>query len=59
MKQYQLVELNKGVSFTIDSDAKKAEETINEMVAEGWILQQIVTPNNPGAAMIGVFYKEA
>ena len=38
--------------------AAEAQEIINEYVAEGWILQQIVSPTDGIGALVGVFYKE-
>lgn len=58
MKEYKLVFLNKGIEQSRDKDLKNAQEKINETIKEGWELQQIVSPNDLGGAMIGVFYKE-
>ena len=58
MKQYELVYLNKGVKLSREKDIKQAQEIINQMVAEGWELQEIVTPGDGAGAMIGVFWKE-
>ena len=58
MKEYKLVYLNKGVKFSREKDIAEAEETINEYASQGWILQQVVSPNDLGGAMIGIFYKE-
>ncbi len=58
MKEYKLVYLNKGFKFSREKDLAQAQETINEYVAEGWVLQQIVSPNDVGGALVGIFYKE-
>ncbi len=58
MKEYKLVYLNKGVKLSREKDLEQAQEIINEYVAEGWILQQIVSPNDMVGALVGVFYKE-
>lgn len=58
MREYKLVYLNKGFSTSREKDIQKAEDKINEMSDEGWILQQVVTPDDGVGAMIGVFYKE-
>ena len=58
MREYRLVYLNKGFSASREKDVAKAEEKINEMADQGWILQQIATPADGVGAMIGVFYKE-
>ena len=41
-----------------EKDLEFAQKTINEYVAEGWVLQQIVSPNDMLGALVGVFYKE-
>lgn len=58
MKEYELVNLNKGLKLSREKDLKEAQRIINEYVAKGWELQQIISPNDLGGAMIGVFYKE-
>lgn len=58
MREYKLVYLNKGFSASREKDILKAEEKINEMTDAGWILQQIVTPDDGVGAMVGVFYRE-
>lgn len=58
MREYKLVFLNKGLSATKEKDFQKAEDKINEMTAQGWILQQIVTPSDMSGTLLGVFYME-
>ena len=58
MRDYKLVYLNKGFSASREKDIQKAEDKINEMAGECWILQQVVTPDDGVGAMVGVFYKE-
>lgn len=58
MREYKLVYLNKGFSTSREKDITKAEEKINEMSDQGWVLQQVVTPDDGAGAMIGVFYQE-
>ncbi len=58
MKEYKLVYLNKGVKLSREKDLEQAQEIINKYVAEGWILQQIVSPDDMVGALVGVFYKE-
>ena len=53
-----MVYLNKGFSTSREKDIEKAEKQINEMADQGWILQQVVTPDDGVGAMVGVFYKE-
>ncbi|MBO5378593.1 MAG: DUF4177 domain-containing protein [Ruminiclostridium sp.] len=58
MKEYKLVYLNKDIKLSRVKDLEQAQEIINEYVAEGWILQQIVSPTDGIGALVGVFYKE-
>ncbi len=58
MKEYKLVYLNKGFKFSRESDLTQAEGVINQYVAEGWTLQQIVSPADAIGALVGVFYRE-
>lgn len=58
MREYKLIYLNKGISATREKDIQKAEEKINEMAEQGWILQQVATPGDGVGAMVGVFYRE-
>jgi translation elongation factor EF-Ts len=55
MREYKLVYLNKGFSTSREKDIEKAEKQINEMADQGWILQQVVTPDDGVGAMVGVF----
>ena len=59
MKEYKLVYLNKGFKISREKDLEQAESIINQYVAEGWTLQQVVSPADGVGAMIGVFYKES
>ncbi len=58
MKEYKLVYLNKGIKFSREKDLEQAEEIINEYAQQGWVLQQIVSPDDGIGAMVGVFYRE-
>ena len=58
MKEYKLVYLNKGVKMSREKDLEQAQEVINEYIAKGWELQQVVSPNDVMGALVGVFYKE-
>ena len=58
MKEYKLVYLNKGLRFSREKDLAEAEKVINEYVMQGWVLQQIVSPDDGIGAMVGVFYRE-
>ena len=58
MKTYKMVYLNKGFSITRERDLAKSEEVINKYAAEGWTLQQVVSPADLVGALVGIFYKE-
>lgn len=58
MKEDKVVFLNKGIKFSREKDIDETENTINEYATQGWELQQVVSPNDLGGAMIGIFYKE-
>lgn len=58
MKEYKLVFLNKKLTLSREKDIEATEKTINEYAEQGWELQQIVSPNDLGGAMIGVFCKD-
>lgn len=58
MKEYKLVYLNKGLKLSREKDLEQAEDIINQHVAEGWTLQQIVSPADAVGALVGVFFKE-
>ena len=57
MKEYKLVYLNEGLKLSRDKDISQAEKLINQYVAEGWTLQQIVSPADGVGVLIGVFYR--
>lgn len=58
MKEYKLVYLNKGLKMSREKDLEQAQEIINEYVAEGWELQQIISPCDLVGALVGLFCKE-
>lgn len=58
MKEYKLIYLNKGLKFSREKDLEQAEEMINDIVSQGWELQQIMSPSDAAGAMIGMFFKE-
>ena len=58
MKEYKVVNLNKAIHMSRDKDLAQMEENINALVAEGWELQQVISPNDLGGVMIGIFFKE-
>ena len=58
MKEYKMVYLNKGLKMSRDKDISQAEEIINQMISEGWTLQQVVCPGDWAGAMVGLFYRE-
>ena len=58
MKEYKLVYLNKDIKISRQKDLEQAQDVINEYIAKGWELQQIISPNDAMGALVGVFYKE-
>ncbi|MBE6966827.1 MAG: DUF4177 domain-containing protein [Ruminococcaceae bacterium] len=58
MKEYKLVYLNKGLKMSREKDLEQAQAVINAVVAEGWELQQVVSPDDHVGALVGVFFKE-
>ncbi len=58
MKRYTLVYLNKGLKLSREKDLEQAEDVINEYIAQGWELQQIVSPGDAVGALVGVFFRE-
>ena len=58
MKENKLIYLNKGVKLSREKDLAQSEDTLNQYVSEGWELQQIISPNDLGGALIAVLYKE-
>lgn len=57
MKEYKVVYLNKGFNLTREKDMQQMEDNINALVAEDWELQQVISPNDLGGAMIGIFFR--
>lgn len=55
MKEYKLVYLNKGMKMSREKDLEHAQEMINEYVANGWELQQIISPADMVGAVVGIF----
>ena len=58
MKEYKMVFLNPKIKLRRESDLEQAQSVINQNIAEGWELQQVVSPNDIGGALVGIFYKE-
>lgn len=58
MKQYSTKLLNQGMNWGRSKDLAKVDETINDMVADGWTLEHVVSPNDVGGAIVGIFSKE-
>ena len=58
MKEYKLVHINAGLKMSRKKDLEQAEGIINEYVAEGWELQQVVSPDDGIGALVGIFFKE-
>ena len=50
--------MNEGIKFSRKKDIEQTEECINKYAQEGWELQQVISPNDLGGAMIGIFSRE-
>lgn len=57
MKEYKMVYLNKGFTMSREKDLQNAESTLNQYIAEGWTLQQVVSPADGIGALVAVLYK--
>ncbi len=58
MKEYKLVYLNKGLKLSVEKDISQAEKLLNDYIAQGWTLEQIVPQDAGIGILIGVFSKE-
>lgn len=58
MKEYKIVFLNTGVRLSREKDLKKAEIALNQHIADGWTLQQVVSPADGIGALVAVLYRE-
>ncbi|MDR0839819.1 MAG: hypothetical protein LBN26_00295 [Christensenellaceae bacterium] len=58
MKEYKLIYLNKGLKLSREKDLTQSEDVLNQYIAEGWTLQQIVSPGDGIGALVAVVYKE-
>ncbi len=58
MKEYKVINLNKSLKLSREKDLEQMQNAINEVVSNGWELQQVLSPNDLGGAVIGFFYKE-
>lgn len=58
MKEYKMVYLNKGMTFSREKDLEKAETNLNMYISEGWILQQVVSPADGIGALVAIIYRE-
>lgn len=58
MKEYKMVHLNKGLKMSREKDLEQAQEVINEYVAAGWELQQVVSPADGIGVLVGIFFIE-
>lgn len=58
MKIYKTVHLNPGLRLSRKKDLEVVDKLTNEMVKDGWKLEQVVSPNDFGGAIIGFFSKE-
>jgi hypothetical protein len=57
MTECKIVHLNKGF-HSRENDLKKVEEEINTYLSQGWTLLTVVSPNDLGGALVGIFTRE-
>jgi hypothetical protein len=58
MKEYKVINLNESFKLKREDDLKQIQDTINEQAKSGWELQHIVSPNDLGGCVIGVFCRD-
>ena len=58
MKVYKAVNLNDGVRFRRKRDLEQVDATLNGMIRDGWTQEHVVSPNDFGGAIVGIFSKE-
>lgn len=58
MKEYKMIHLSKGLRLSREKDLQVTEDLINQYIRDSWELQQVISPNDGGGAIIGLFYKE-
>lgn len=58
MKEYKMVYLNKGVKFSREKDLDESTSVLNQYIADGWELQQVISPSDIVGALVAVIYKE-
>ena len=58
MKEYKLVYLNKGFNISREKDLEQAEDVLNQTIAEGWELQQVVSPGDSMGVLVAVVFRE-
>ena len=46
------------IRLTREKDLEVTQKRINDIAAEGWELQQVISPNDLGGAIIGIFFKD-
>ena len=58
MKEYKFLQLKQGLKLSRDKDLLQCEDILNQYISEGWQLQQIISPNDLGGAIIAIIYQE-
>lgn len=58
MKKYKIVYLNKGIKLNRDRDIEQAEDILNEYARSGWVIQQLVSPNDGMGVLYALMNKE-
>ncbi|NLA69764.1 MAG: DUF4177 domain-containing protein [Clostridiales bacterium] len=58
MKEYKMIYLNKGINFSREKDLDESARVLNQYIADGWELQQVISPSDIVGALVAVIYKE-
>lgn len=58
MKEYKTVFLNPGIKLSREKDLATIDASLNEMTENGWTLEHVISPNDFGGAVVGIFSKE-
>ena len=58
MRKYKIVQLNEKAHLSRSKNLQDAEDKLNVLAKEGWTLQNVVSPNDLGGALVAVLYKD-
>lgn len=58
MKEYKVVNLNKAIHMSPRQGSGADGREHQRACRRGWELQQVISPNDLGGVMIGIFFRE-